>query len=358
MPPRNELRKAIFFLLKDGEIHNINEVCDKMIKKFKLNQNDFKRHHPKSKRSVLYTNIAWTVSELRKAGILKNIKDQRGVFKITSIGMNAANKNPSKMDESFLNKFSAYREWRKNIKNVKKIKKIEPKKIPKKFGLVAFIDILGTKDAQKNKKLSHTIINWNKLVQNFRKYLKFTIDDAKLTFNTFSDTMIITLEHKNAQYLLTKFGMSSWSCIVESIELNIPIRGCFSIGKFYHKNNLFMGEAIREAAQYYELPQWIGISAAPSAYAKLEFMNESTMSNYYKCSIPLKQSMEQEAWAINWPENYELSRSNEKNNSNKNILDLIDKNLKTITDVNASLKWRNTKKFYHDVLENNANLIP
>ena len=356
LPSKNRLGKPILKLLSDNEYHTIVEVTDYLADFFHIT--DFERQEltPIAKRSKFDIRVRWAVSELRKALLLENLR--LGVFKITSRGLDVLKQDPPFIEPKFLKQFPEFRDWLENIANIDKIsKKSEKEKIKKKFGLVAYVDVLGTKEFWKNSKPEDIPKIWNKFTTKFHDILKLTMkDQVKLTFNSFSDTIIITLEYPDVDYLLRKFGVAVWNAIVRSIELDIPIRGCFSLGSFYHKGNFFIGEAITESAQYYELPQWIGISAAPSANLALEKLSKkipSLYTYYHKCSIPLKNSIEQEAWAIKWPELYETMRiANENEKDQPHILEIIDSKLEKIKNIDVALKWRNTRKFFDDVINN------
>lgn len=342
--------------LKDSEPHNLAEVTDKLAERLELTEEQLKERTEKSKSLKFDIHVRVVLSHLRHALLLENLSP--GVFKITARGLDVLKENPVVIDFNYLKKFPEYKKWREDTKSIQKIsKKTERREIQEKFGLVAFMDVLGTKDLWKRSDAGSIPKIWNNFTTQFQEILKFAVkdeEDAKLSFNTFSDTIIITLEFDNVDYLLSRFGTAIWTPIVRSIELGIPLRGCFSIGTFYHKGTFFIGEAITEAAQYYELPQWIGVSASPSANFLLEQSDKKTSSifNYYKkCIIPLKNSIEQEAWAVNWPELYAEKISENENNSNsEDISKLIDAQLENAKNIDVALKWRNTRKFFDESL--------
>lgn len=357
-PSNTVLRKAILSYLGDKQNHDIVKVTDKMAEDFKLTDDERAERTPVAKRLKFDVQVRWAVSQLRKAILLKNIENKLGIFKITQRGLNVLDDNPPIINDKYLKKFPEYLEWMQSDTNVKKIKKQHIKdKIYQKYGLVSYVDILGTKEFWTNSDSQNMPIKWNKLVKKFQKILEMTVkNDVKTTFNSFSDTMIITLESKNINYLLKKFGMAAWSMIPESIKLDMPIRGCFAIGKFFHEGDFFVGDAITEAAKYYERPQWIGITASPSAHTKIEKWSKqdpSMFTYYHRYPIPLNRSFEQEAWAIKWPELHDITNS--YNGSSEDILNLINEKLENVTDVDVALKWRNTRKFYNDILNNPTN---
>ena len=132
----------------------------------------------------------------------------------------------------------------------------------------------------------------------------------------------------------------------------MPLRGCVSCGTYFRSpNNLFTGPAVDEAAEYYTLPQWIGISAAPSANSVLSReMPLQPYRNgrmYRRHDIPLRASVEQDAWALNWPRQCE---DEDEEGAMEGIAEHIDERMERLTDIGAALKWRNTRKFCSDSL--------
>ncbi len=327
-----------------------------LIKHFDITEDERNQLTSGGKQSKFDAQVRWAVSELRQALLLEN--SSSGVFKITPRGLETLKENPPIIDSKFLRKFPEFQAWIKSTDHTNKIyKKKVLEEFNPKFGLVSYIDMLGTKDFWKNFDPRGIPDTWNKFTKQLQDLLQqeFT-QGSQMNFNSFSDTIIITLENDDINDLLKKFGKTMWSSITQSIKLDIPIRGCFSIGSFYNEKNFFIGEAVTDAAQYYELPQWIGISASPSANVKIEKLSKAdpTIRRYYhKCSIPLKHSLEHDAWAIKWPALYDASNIGAENDESfVDILELIDKNLEKIKNVDAVLKWRNTKKFYNDVTGN------
>ena len=355
IPSKNKLGKPILLFLNDEKYHTIVDLTDYLAEIFHVTNDEREELTSVAHRPKFDIKVRWAVSELRQALLLENLR--LGVFKITERGLKVLKNDPIQVDPKFLKKFPEFRDWIENKDNIKKIsKKTEKEKIKKKFGLVAYVDVLGTREMWKNSNPEDMPKIWNQFTKKFHDILELTIKDKTIpfTFNSFSDTIIITIEHPDVNYLLTKFGVAVWDAIVRSIELDIPVRGCFSIGNFYHEGNFFIGEAIAEAAQYYELPQWIGISASPSANVVLEKISKkipSIHTYYHKCPIPLKNSIEQEAWTIKWPELYETMRiANESKKTTPYILDIIDSKLEEIKNIDIALKWRNTRKFFDDIV--------
>ena len=136
--------------------------------------------------------------------------------------------------------------------------------------------------------------------------------------------------------------------------LKHPIRGSISFGEYYKGDQLIIGEAIDEAVEYNTLPQWIGISAAPSAHKILEYMKSDSLEDkYQKYDIPTKEILEQNGWAVNWvstADTYIQNRIQEESTSKFQSADeLLKFNIEKIRNISASMKWRNTQKFLQTV---------
>ena len=173
-----------------------------------------------------------------------------------------------------------------------------------------------------------------------------------MTFSAFSDTMFITVEGGSYDRLLLAFGNVMWHAVTHSIEKDVPVRGCVSCGSYFRsRDNLFTGPAVDEAAEYYTLPQWIGISAAPSANSVLSraIPRPSHRNNriYRRHDIPLRSSVEQDAWALNWPRQCD---DDGEEGAMDGIMNHIDRRMEGLTGIGAALKWRNTRKFCNAVL--------
>ena len=218
------------------------------------------------------------------------------------------------------------------------------------------IDVLGVKGSWRegdNGDIPELHKNWNKLLGSARSSLENNeILKREMTFTAFSDTMFITAGGSDHATLLLSFSRAIWRVITSGIMKDVPLRGCVSCGSYVHSgDNLFTGPAVDEAAEYYLLPQWIGISAAPSANSVLSReMPRQPYRNgrmYRRHDIPLKASFEQDAWALNWPRQCE---DEDEEGAMERIVEHIDERMERLTDIGAALKWRNTRKFCSDSL--------
>lgn len=137
--------------------------------------------------------------------------------------------------------------------------------------------------------------------------------------------------------------------MINSLYRGINFRGCISYGRIIQTKNSVLGPAIDEVAEYYNLQQWIGISASPSVYNILDKTDSSKFDLYgnkiyVKYDIPLKTCIEKSGWAINWPA-YELMVKKPSTKTDY-FHNLIKDNLKKARTISITLKWRNTLDFF------------
>lgn len=355
IPTTEDLQLPIMKLLSDDEPHEINEVELKMASKFDISQDELQQLTAVARRKRFGVRVRWAVSQLRQARLLSNIK--RGVFKITESGSKLLQTNPSKIDTKFLMSIPAFREWlnKSQISEIKKSIKKEKKKINFIKGIIVLLDVLGTKGKWKTNNPAKISKRWDTLITTFEDAIKKALHGKNLTpsFLTFSDTIMIIIKTEEIPEVLIQLASSLRAPFVVSMMIEMPLRGCISTGKFHHDKTLIIGPAIDEAAAYYDLPQWVGISAAPSANREITKINQSNPTavkeNFFMCDIPLKESIEQNAWALKWTENSDktISETSKSLKSHyNNTIGIIDSQLSNDNPIDVALKWRNTLRFY------------
>jgi hypothetical protein len=223
-------------------------------------------------------------------------------------------------------------------------------------GVVIFLDVLGTKGIWKRTP-EKTLKKWdifNKGVDAvFRSRVRhpnsYVAKNFRLKINkiSFSDTMIITATTRRRtnkrEHLLIGIADILMSLMNSSFDMGIYIRGCISLGNFYiASHRMIIGPAIDEAAEYYTMAEWVGISAAPSAHYALNKIQEAIQETYHyiRYDIPLKHGVERNGWALNWP-HFDIHSGD----TQRHVLKL-DQKLAKHNEISVSLKYRNTLDFY------------
>jgi len=365
IPNRDFLRLEVLKYLNDGNEHTQMEILEYLaVKKFRLSNSERKQKMRDGKKSLFDNRVRWVFMDLKTATLIEKTKNQQAAFRITTSGSNLLKLNPSKIDTKILLSFSGYRKWKKNeINNIKKDLTKERKKIDYTNGVIVLLDSLGTKGKWKTEQKPNKISrSWHNLLDTFRNSInhEFEGEDQQIHFLTFSDTiMIIVQTDSDVKTTLLKLASALRIPFIMSMMLNNPIRGCIAIGSFHLDGSFIVGPAIEEAANYFELPQWIGISASPKANREIEKISDSNpdeiRDSFFRCDIPLSTSIEQNAWALRWPDISDMILKLESSKKYENMLDFMNEKLENTTSIAGALKWRNTLKFYDLVMQKNRN---
>jgi hypothetical protein len=269
-----------------------------------------------------------------------------------------------------------------------------------KFGIVSFLDILGTKSIWEDNKAQEFLTKVDKLYDEFEvlseelsekmlllkntnykigntESMPFkengTIPQLGIDISTFSDTIILALYgdfpisdsfflYLTSFFLIPLFG--------RAFVQRIYLRGTLSIGKFFllKRNNgvLLVGPAVNDAAQSYENADWIGISASPNASLTLEQEHTfdeilgididnlknlfSIVKNcFIQYDIPTKNTAGRNGWALAWPNFFD---GGDFYHTQKEIKQVFDEELsyqkyqQTSISNDIYRKFRNTKDFF------------
>lgn len=354
MPPEVDLRRPVLDLLTDGRTRGIADVTKLMADKFGLDEEERVARHAVSQRPKFGMRVRHAVSHLRIAGYLSN--DALGSFAITQAGRGALSLGQGRLDDKFLLANSPEYRGHRDALAARQGALSRAGAPAEKEGLVAMLDMLGVKGLDGGEDQARVHRGWRDLLSAAKALLECSEAlRGRYTISAFSDTMLITASGgagADAEGMLLGFSDVAWRLVVMSIVGGVPVRGCVSHGRYFQgARSLFTGRAVDEAARYHALPQWIGVSAAPSANSILNgiIRRRSDPRNrfYTKYDIPLKSSVEQDAWVVNWPRQCD---EEEQGEAVESMLVRIDEKLGGITDVDAALKWRNTRKFCTDML--------
>lgn len=356
IPTFEEFMLPLLDIAKDKKIHAVSEAEEKLVEKFHITVKERKQLKPSGGETTLLNRLRWARLYLKKAGLIYDPKLAH--YQITEDGLILLKKKLSKIDTNLLLTIPSFQKWHNKIQTVKQFHVKRRKDQQEKIGIIVLLDALGTKGIWKREKSNEVLERWNQFVDFFEKFVSKYIRD-KVTFNAFSDTIIITIISKKDRTLLDIADLLRFQ-LIRSLVIGMPLRGCITVGKFYQNGRLIIGDGLDEAAQYFELPQWIGISASPSAHTIIERLKSENRYGlehvFVKFDIPLKGSIERDGWAINWPELSEMfipGLSEEFGKDYYDALQIINEKLENITEIDATLKWRNTLKFYEYTLREN-----
>lgn len=126
-------------------------------------------------------------------------------------------------------------------------------------GYVVLLDVLGFSE----------FISTDTTGERVERYLGCLqkVEERAVNYVVFSDNIILTVEGKESDSLLTVAGACS-QLMYELLKADIPIRGAISQGNFIRssvgKSVFVAGRTVIEAYQFEQMQDWIGIMIAPS----------------------------------------------------------------------------------------------
>jgi hypothetical protein len=176
-------------------------------------------------------------------------------------------------------------------------------------GLIAILDALGAA-TYSEEKIGQFLKSRELVLELLRRKVKaIGIDVNQVTMFTFNDTVLIVYRTKGTCSLkeVKAFGELLRRFAVNSLEHGILFRGAIAIGRFYmnEETNTVMGEAVSDAAAWYNLADWIGIAATPHATLYIQSLAEQKAENIGRLMIdypvPLKNRASVILKAVNWP---------------------------------------------------------
>lgn len=136
------------------------------------------------------------------------------------------------------------------------------------------------------------------------------IDHDQVEIFTFNDTILIAFKTNTAPptfaQISTFFGILR-KFLVDSLTHKILLRGALAIGTFYadSPSNTVMGQAVTDAAAWYDKAEWIGIHATPKATISIQRWLEQNPGSVGRLmldyAVPLAGGLSVQVKAVNWP---------------------------------------------------------
>jgi len=215
-----------------------------------------------------------------------------------------------------------------------------------KEGVVILLDSLGTKGIWKSRNPEEVLVSWQGVIDSTNVDVLACRDNGiDLKFNAFSDTMIITLTGDDKEKILEEAGTTLNSIISVGIPHGINFRGCISMGKIYRSEIMVLGDAIDEAAEYYEKSNWVGAFATPSVSNCLDSISSTSIWNSFtKYDVPFHDDKSKgtekpfPTWAV-------ILTDRIAGNLENNHLSTIIPPRITASSGSIAKKWQNTLDF-------------
>ena len=181
------------------------------------------------------------------------------------------------------------------------------------YGLVAVLDALGASNY--SDKEIHRFIRSREIVLDLlnEKVEDLELDRDAVTTFTFNDTVLIVLNTGSEPATIkaiTSFFKLLRKFIVDSLENKIMFRGTVAEGGFYanDETNTVMGQAVTDAAAWYDKADWIGVHSTPRTslviskwLATEERQKMNLMIDY---DVPMRSGGVVHAKVVNWPKGF------------------------------------------------------
>jgi hypothetical protein len=255
-----------------------------------------------------------------------------------------------------------------------------PRTLKKKYGFVILLDALGAStysEAKIKEFLSarHEINQIIKALTN-KKTLKMLGDTGNFrspNIFTFGDTVIITIELASKKYVREHIWIASalmQRYLYHAMQKGILFRGSYSIGNYISDSasNTVMGEAVTDAASWYEKSEWAGLSSTPGTNTVLEYccahsekseevkqFQKEKFTYFVYYDVPMKTGESKELYAVNWPFAFfdeTLLKAANKTNPEKYFLELLKDQF---VPFGADKKYEFTKIFFYEMAKLKAN---
>ena len=115
VPKYHEMYAPFLKFLSDGEVHSIKEIKKAVAEEMRLSESDLSERLPSGKQAVFDNRIGWAKTYLKKAGLIDS--PARGQFILSEEGKNAL-PDADQLNNSYLEKYEAFREFRGNTNKV------------------------------------------------------------------------------------------------------------------------------------------------------------------------------------------------------------------------------------------------
>ncbi len=126
VPDYQTLMLPVLQIAQDGNEHSISEAIEILSESFHLTDEDRSELLPSGQQFRFNNRVSWARSYLKQAGLLQNTG--RGKFRITERGFEVLQRNPSYINQSFLQQFPEFLEFKRLRTNKPEatVEEIEP----------------------------------------------------------------------------------------------------------------------------------------------------------------------------------------------------------------------------------------
>lgn len=120
IPNYEKLMYPVLKVLGENKELSGNQIENMVAKSINLSNEDLQLRYPNNSKRIFKDRVDWARTYLKKAGLLES--PQRGVSRITSLGIKVLKDKPKNIDNQFLKQFESFREFKK-LSNIKVVTK-------------------------------------------------------------------------------------------------------------------------------------------------------------------------------------------------------------------------------------------
>ncbi|MBA3023421.1 MAG: hypothetical protein FP821_05930 [Sideroxydans sp.] len=229
----------------------------------------------------------------------------------------------------------------------------------KKYGIVILMDALGARQysEDKIKRFLQARSRLNSMLAHQASSLKSAnraIPPPKPVTFTFGDTLVVVCELRVTKYRAAQIYamlMLMQNYLFHSMEEGIVFRGAFSIGTYIDDaaSNTVMGEALIDAASWYEKSDWFGLASTPRTNSVLELLFYEAKSFLVdpmfviQYPVPMKDGRAIDLYTVSWAGRF---FHNKTKHPEKTFIDAIQK---LPVPLGTESKHINSKKYFYEV---------
>lgn len=110
IPDYQSIMLPLLEFVGDKKEHSMREAYDTLAKRFELTEEERKERLPSGQQEIFHNRVSWARTYLKMAGLLESTR--RGFIKISELGAETLAKNPKKIDNSYLEQFDKFQEFK------------------------------------------------------------------------------------------------------------------------------------------------------------------------------------------------------------------------------------------------------
>jgi len=233
-------------------------------------------------------------------------------------------------------------------------------------GIIAILDALGAasfSDAEVTRFLEAR----SSVLESFevKKGQSTVMSKDDISTFTFNDTLVIvySVDHVPNLREVKSFFMLIRKVLIDSLVNGILFRGSIAIGSFYKhdETNTIMGQAVTDAAAWYDKADWFGAHATPKATLVIDALLEKARENpkwiVTPYDVPFKDGAKWRLKTVNWPRGFFTSGVTPCASGEREKAKLLELLSSFAVPAGSQTKYYNSLRYY-DVASKYKRLVP